>query len=144
MDDEAIEMMAAAGTFLVSDVYCGDYIAEQGAAMGWSAEVMRKNEETTQAQREGFATCVRAGVRIAFGTDSGIYPHRLDARQFAYQVRCGQTPLEAVRSATLTASELARMDGELGRVEPGFTPTWWLSPGTRCRTCACSRTCGSS
>ena len=120
MDDEAIEMMAAAGTFLVADVYCGDYIAEQGAAMGWSAEVLRKNEETTQAQREGFAKCVRAGVRIAFGTDSGIYPHGLNARQFAYQVRCGQTPLEAIRSATLMAAELLRMDGELGRVEPGF------------------------
>jgi imidazolonepropionase-like amidohydrolase len=120
MDDEAIDMMAAAGTFLVADVYCGDYIAEQGAAQGWSADVMRKNEETTLVQREGFAKCVKAGVRIAFGTDSGIYPHGLNARQFAYQVRWGQTPLEAIRSATATAAELLRLDDVLGRVAPGF------------------------
>lgn len=120
MDDEAIAMMAAAGTFLVADVYCGDYIAAHGAAQGWSAEVMRKNEQTTLVQREGFAKCVKAGVRIAFGTDSGIYPHGLNARQFAYQVRCGQTPLEAIRSATLTAAELLRMEDELGRIAPGY------------------------
>jgi imidazolonepropionase-like amidohydrolase len=120
MDDEAIDLMAAAGTFLVADVYCGDYIAEQGAAQGWAADVLRKNEETTGAQREGFARCVKAGVRIAFGTDAGIYPHGLNARQFAYQVRHGQTPLEAIRSATLTAAQLLRMQDELGQVAPGF------------------------
>jgi imidazolonepropionase-like amidohydrolase len=119
MDDEAIEMMAQAGTYLVADVYCGDYIAERGSAQGWDADVLRKNEETTLAQREGFAKCVKSGVRIAFGTDSGIYPHGWNARQFAYQVRWGQTPLEAIRSATLTAAELLRWDHELGTVAPG-------------------------
>ncbi len=119
MDDEAIEMMAQAGTYLVADVYCGDYIAERGTADGWDADVLRKNDETTLAQREGFAKCVKAGVRIAFGTDSGIYPHGWNGRQLAYQVRWGQTPLEAIRSATLTAAELLRWDDELGTVAPG-------------------------
>jgi len=119
MDDEAIEMMAAAGTYLVADVYCGDYIAERGAAEGWDADVLRKNDETTSVQREGFAACVKSGVRIAFGTDSGIYPHGWNARQLAYQVRFGQTPLEAIRSATATAAELLRMDDQVGTLAAG-------------------------
>ena len=62
---------------------------------------MEKNRLTTQAQRDGFRKAVAAGVRIAFGTDSGVYPHGMNAIQFGYQVRLGQTPLAAIRSATL-------------------------------------------
>jgi imidazolonepropionase-like amidohydrolase len=120
MDDEAIQLMADAGTFLVADVYCGDYIAEVGREQGWRADVLRKNDETTLAQRQGFTKCVQAGVRIAFGTDSGIYPHGLNARQFAYQVRCGQSTLEAIRSATLHAAELLRWDDQVGRIQAGY------------------------
>jgi imidazolonepropionase-like amidohydrolase len=120
MDDEAIELMAEAGTYLVADIYAGDYIAEVGGAQGWGADVLRKNEETMLAQREGFAKCVKAGVRIAYGTDSGIYPHGLNARQFAYHVQWGQTPIEAIRSATLAAAELLRWEDQIGRVEPGL------------------------
>jgi imidazolonepropionase-like amidohydrolase len=120
MDDEAIALMTDAGTYLVADIYAGDYIAEVGGAQGWGADVLRKNEETMIAQREGFAKCVKAGVRIAYGTDSGIYPHGLNARQFAYHVEWGQTPLDAVRAATLHAAELLRWDDRIGRVEPGY------------------------
>ena len=77
MDDEAIELMAAHGTYLVADIYDGDWIAEEGARGGWSADVIRKNEETTDAQREGFEKAVKAGVTIAYGTDSGVYPHAM-------------------------------------------------------------------
>jgi imidazolonepropionase-like amidohydrolase len=120
MDDEAIALMADAGTFLVADVFCGDWIAEQGRLYGWDADVLRKNDETTQVQRDGFAKCVKSGVRLAFGTDSGIYPHGLNARQLAYQVRYGQTPLDAIRSATLWAAELLRWQDRIGRVAPGL------------------------
>jgi imidazolonepropionase-like amidohydrolase len=120
MDDEAIQLMAGAGTFLVADVYNGDWIAETGRERGWRPDVLRKNDETTQAQRDGFAKCLAAGVRIAYGTDSGIYPHGLNARQFAYQVRCGQSPLDAIRSATVNAAELIRWADRVGRIEPGY------------------------
>jgi imidazolonepropionase-like amidohydrolase len=120
MDDESIQMMAAAGTFLVADVYNGDYIAETGREQGWRADVLRKNDQTTLAQREGFSKCLAAGVRIAFGTDSGIYPHGLNARQFAYQVRCGQSPLGAIQSATIHAAELIGWDDRVGRIAPGY------------------------
>jgi imidazolonepropionase-like amidohydrolase len=129
MDDEAIQLMADAGTFLVADVYCGDYIAEVGREQGWRADVLRKNDETTLAQRQGFTKCVQAGVRIAFGTDSGIYPHGLNARQFAYQVRCGQSTLEAIRSATLHAAELLRWDDRVGRIQAGYLADMIAVPG---------------
>lgn len=120
MDDDGIALMAERGTYLVADVYDGDWIAQTGRAEGWSAEVLRKNDETTQAQREVFGKCVKSGVTIAFGTDSGIYPHGLNARQFAYQVQQGQTPLEAIRSATVTAAELLERADTLGRIAPGY------------------------
>lgn len=120
MDDESIELMAAAGTFLVADIYCGDYIAEVGRTRGWAADVLQKNDDTTWAQRAGFAKCVQAGVSIAFGTDSGIYPHGLNARQLAYHVRFGQTPLEAIRSATLHAAELIGWSDRVGQVAEGY------------------------
>jgi imidazolonepropionase-like amidohydrolase len=129
MDDEAIQLMADAGTFLVADVYCGDYIADVGRQQGWRADVLRKNDETTLAQRQGFTKCLQAGVRIAFGTDSGIYPHGLNARQFTYQVRCGQSTLEAIRSATLHAAELLRWDDRVGRIQAGYLADMIAVPG---------------
>jgi imidazolonepropionase-like amidohydrolase len=120
MDDEGVDLMAASGTWLVADIYGGDHIAEVGRREGWKADVLRKNDETTQAQREAFEKCVAAGVRIAYGTDSGIYPHGLNARQLAYHVRHGQTPLEAIRAATVRAAELMGWEDRIGRLEPGL------------------------
>lgn len=119
MDDESIELMAERGTYLVADVWFGDWIEEQGRLHGWSPNVLRKNEETTDAQRAGFAKCVTAGVKLAFGTDSGGYPHGMNAKQFAYMVRYGMTPMRSVQSATITAAELMGWDDRVGSVEPG-------------------------
>jgi imidazolonepropionase-like amidohydrolase len=119
MDDEAIDLMASHGTYLVADIYNGDWIAEEGARGGWSSDVIRTNEETTGAQREGFAKAVKAGVAIAYGTDSGVYPHAWAGRQFAYMVRHGMTPMEAIRSATVVASELMGWQGRVGSIAPG-------------------------
>jgi imidazolonepropionase-like amidohydrolase len=120
MDDEAISMMAEAGTYLVADVWEGDWIAEQGRAQGWSPDVLRKNDETTEAQRRGFAKCVEAGVRLAYGTDSGVYPHAMVARQFTTMVELGMTAMEAIRSATVTAAELIGWRDRVGAIEPGL------------------------
>jgi imidazolonepropionase-like amidohydrolase len=120
MDDEAIDLMASHGTYLVADIYCGDWIAEEGARGGWSDDVIRKNDETTDAQREGFAKSVKAGVKIAYGTDSGVYPHAWVAKQFAYMVRFGMTPMDAIRSATVVASELMGWQDRVGSIAPGM------------------------
>ena len=119
IDEEGVALLADSDTYLVADIYDGDWIAEVGAREGWNPDVLRKNEETTQAQRDGFAACVAAGVKIAFGTDSGIYPHGDNARQLAYHVRHGQTPLDAIRAATVHAARLMRWEDRIGRIERG-------------------------
>ena len=119
MDDEAVDLLAETGTYLVADIWFGDWIEEQGRLHGWSKNVLRKNEETTEAQREGFAKAVKAGVKLAFGTDSGGYPHGMNAKQFAYQVRYGQTPMDAIRSATSVGAELLGWQDRVGAIEPG-------------------------
>jgi imidazolonepropionase-like amidohydrolase len=119
MDDEAIALLAETGTYLVTDVWNGDWIAEQGRLHGWSREVLRKNDETTEAQRQGFAKCVEAGVRLAYGTDSGVYPHAMAARQFATMVKYGMTPMQAIQSATVVAAQLLGWDADVGAIEPG-------------------------
>jgi imidazolonepropionase-like amidohydrolase len=119
IDDEGIALMKQHGTWLVADIYDGDYIEAVGRRDGWSPEILRKNEETTEAQREGFRKAVKAGVHMAFGTDAGVYPHGDNAKQFPYMVRYGMTPLQAIRSATINAAQLLGKEKELGSIAPG-------------------------
>jgi imidazolonepropionase-like amidohydrolase len=119
IDDEAIALMAEHGTYLVADVWMGDWTLEQGERDGWSPNVMRKLRETTDAQREGFTKALQAGVKMAFGTDSGTYPHGMNASQFAYMVKFGMTPMQAIRSATVDAAELLGWHERVGALEPG-------------------------
>ena len=119
LDDEGIALMKKHGTWLVADIYNGDYIAETGRRDHWTAEIMRKNDETTQRQREGFAKAAKAGVRIAYGTDSGVYPHGDNARQFAYMVRYGLSPMDAIRAATINSAQLLGKEQEIGSIAAG-------------------------
>lgn len=119
MDDEAIALMKERGTWLVADIYNGDYIASAGREQHWPEEFLRKNEETTEAQRAGFRKAVAAGVKIAYGTDSGVYPHGLNARQLPYMVRYGMTPMQALQSATISAARLMRWEDRVGSIAPG-------------------------
>jgi len=119
LDAEGIELMRRHGTWLVADVYNGDYTEEVGGEGGWSAEILRKNRETTDIQRLAFRKAVQAGVRIGFGTDAGIFPHGQNARQFAYLVRHGLSPLDAIRSATINAAQCLGEERDLGSIAPG-------------------------
>lgn len=119
IDDEGIALAKTKGVWLVMDVFNGDYIEEVGTREGWPADHLRKNRETTDLQRAGFGKAVKAGVHIAFGTDAGIYPHGLNARQFAYMVRFGMTPMQAVQAATVEAAKLLRWEKDVGSVAPG-------------------------
>jgi imidazolonepropionase-like amidohydrolase len=119
LDDEGIELMVEHGTYLVADVYNGDFIAAEGARAGWPDETLRKNEETTEAQRDGFRRAIAAGVRIAYGTDSGVFPHMDAALQFRYYVGLGLSPLAAIRAATLWAAELMGWSDRVGSLQPG-------------------------
>jgi imidazolonepropionase-like amidohydrolase len=119
LDDAGIEALLRHGTYLVADLYDGDWIAEEGRRAGWPAETLRKNDETTEAQRAGFGRAIAAGVRVAFGTDSGVFPHAFAARQLAYYVRFGLSPLATLRSATLWAAELLGWSDRVGSVAIG-------------------------
>jgi imidazolonepropionase-like amidohydrolase len=119
IDAEGIALAKARGVWLVMDIYNGDYIDTEGRRLGWPAEYLRKNLETTDKQREGFRAAVKAGVKVAYGTDAGVYPHGENARQFAYMVRYGMTPMQAIQSATSVAAEALRWEKDVGAVAPG-------------------------
>jgi len=129
LDDEAIELMAERGTYLVADMYDGDYMLEEGPGLGYTEETLRKTVMTNDAQREGFAKSVKAGVRIAHGTDSGIYPHGWNAKNLAFYVRFGLTPMQAIRSATRWSAELMRWEDRVGAIEPGLFADLIAVPG---------------
>lgn len=119
LDAEGIRLMRRHGTWLVADIYNGDYIDEIGRRDGWPEEILRKNRETTDIQRQAFTRAVRAGVRIAYGTDAGVYPHGENARQFAYMVRYGMTPMQAIQSATINAARMLGHEDDIGSITPG-------------------------
>lgn len=119
IDDEAIAMMKRQNTYLVADIYNGDYIADTGKKEGWPEEYLRKNSETTDAQREGFKKAVAAGVKIAYGTDSGVYPHGWNAKQLPYMVKYGMTAMQALQSATIEAARLLDWHQEVGSIAQG-------------------------
>jgi len=116
LDAEGIALAKANGVWLDMDIYNGDWINDVGVKQHWPAEYLRKNIETTDIQRRGFAAAVKAGAKMTFGTDAGVYMYGLGARQFAYMVRYGMTPMQAIQSATTEASRALRMEGQVGTV----------------------------
>ena len=119
LDDEAIAMLADTGTFLSADLYDGEWALEHGALEGWPADTMRKLAYTMDTGVEVVRKAVARGVRVTYGTDSGVYPHALVARQLAWFVRCGMSPLAAIRSATTVAAECMGWADRVGSLAPG-------------------------
>ena len=119
IDDEGLKMAKDEGVWLVMDVYNGDYIDDIGTKEGWPTEYLRKNRETTDVQRVGFAKAVKLGIKLAYGTDAGVYPHGANARQFAYMVKYGMTPMQAIQSATIGAAQLLDKTADIGSIAPG-------------------------
>jgi imidazolonepropionase-like amidohydrolase len=120
IDDEGIAMMVKRGTWLVADIYNDDYILGRAREFHIPEEFIEKEKKLGQLQRDNFAKAVKAGVKVAFGTDAGVYPHGENARQFAYMVKYGLTPARAIRSATSDAAELLGRSKEIGRIAPGY------------------------
>lgn len=118
IDDEGLRLAKERGVWLDMDIYDGDWIDEVGTRDHWPAEYLQKNRDTTDLQRQGFAKAVKLGVPLTFGTDAGVYPHGLNARQFGYMVRYGMTPMQTLASATSEAAKALGQD-ELGSVTPG-------------------------
>ena len=119
LDAEGIELMKAHGTYLVADIYNDDYILGKAIEFGLPKENVDKEKMVGRLQRENFAKAVAAGVKIAFGTDAGVYPHGDNAKQFHYMVKFGMTPSGAIRAATSSAADLIDRAGEVGTLEAG-------------------------
>lgn len=119
IDAEGIEMMKAHGTYLVADIYDDDYILGKAGDFGLPKEMIDKERGVGRLQRENFAKAVAAGVKIAFGTDAGVYPHGDNAKQFMYMVKFGMTPAGAIRAATSSAADLIDRARDEGTVEAG-------------------------
>jgi imidazolonepropionase-like amidohydrolase len=119
LDDAGIAAALEQGhVALAMDVYNGDYIDTEGRAAGWPEEFLRKNTETTEIQRLAFTKAVKAGVPIVFATDSGVFPHGLNARQFPIMVKRGMTPMQAIQSATVVAARFMGWGSKVGTIEP--------------------------
>ena len=117
--DRAIETAAAQGTALSMDIYVSDYILSEGEAAGILEESLAKERRVGKMQRERFEAAVKAGATLAFGTDAGVYPHGDNARQFAYHVKYGQSPMAAIQSATVVNAELFGMADDVGSIAAG-------------------------
>lgn len=113
LNDEDIELMKKHGTFLVADIYDDECITATTNNKE-PIDFQEKEKNYGLVQRMNFAKAVKVGVNIAFGTDASVCPHGTNARQFAYQVQYGQTPLQAIQSATINAAKLIGVDRDLG------------------------------
>ncbi|HQR77317.1 MAG TPA: amidohydrolase family protein, partial [Burkholderiaceae bacterium] len=119
IDAADIELAAQRKVALSMDVYDGDYIDTEGRKQGWPEEFLRKNIETTEAQRQGFTAAHKAGVPIVFGTDAAVYPHGLNARQFPIMVQRGMSPMEAIQAATSVAAQYMGWSDRVGSLQAG-------------------------
>jgi imidazolonepropionase-like amidohydrolase len=119
LDDEGIRMMKERGTYLSADIYNDDYIMTEFARLGYPQKILDKEKLVGRTQRENFKKAVLAGVKIAFGTDAGVYPHGWNARQFAKHVEWGQTPMQAIQSATINSADLLGWRDQIGSLKAG-------------------------
>ena len=119
IDDEGIRLAREHGTYLVMDIYNDDYILNEAPKVGLPQENIEKEKMVGRLQRENFEKAVKAGVKMAFGTDAGVYPHGDNAKQFYYMVKFGMTPGQAIRAATSSAADLIGRSQDVGTIEPG-------------------------
>jgi imidazolonepropionase-like amidohydrolase len=119
IDDEGIRLMKEHKTWLVPTVYLGDWLIENAEAIKLPKPLLEKAKVTLPMARQNIARAIKAGVPIAFGTDAAVYPHGLNAREFGILVKLGMTPIQAIRAATLNASELLGWTDRVGTIEAG-------------------------
>jgi imidazolonepropionase-like amidohydrolase len=119
IDDEGIRLAREHGTYLVMDIYNDDYILNEAPKFGLTEEKVKKEKTVGRLQRENFEKAVRTGVKMAFGTDAGVYPHGDNAKQFTYMVKYGMAPAQAIRAATSGAADLIGRPEDVGTIQNG-------------------------
>jgi imidazolonepropionase-like amidohydrolase len=118
-DEEAFALAKQHGAYFSMDVYNDDYILAEGEKNGVFRESLDKERQIGRKQRETFKAATAAGVKMVFGTDGGVYPNGDNARQFATMVAWGMTPMQALRSATVTAAEALGRSSDVGAIAVG-------------------------
>jgi imidazolonepropionase-like amidohydrolase len=119
IDDEGIALAKEHGTYLDMDIYDEECIQEDGKNGNIPADFLEHDRNLGEAQRQRFAKAVRAGVKMSFGTDAGVCPYGVSGRQFAFMVKYGMTPIQAIRSATTNAADLLGKSNLVGSLQPG-------------------------
>jgi imidazolonepropionase-like amidohydrolase len=119
VDDEGIKLAIAHGAWFGMDIYNTDYTQAEGKKNGVQEENLKKDRDIGEIQRENFRKALKAGVKMIFSTDAGVYPHGTNARQFAVMVRYGATPLQAIQTATLNAAQALDRVRDVGQATPG-------------------------
>ena len=119
IDEEGVRLMKEHGTYLVPDIYTDAYILEHGKELGLPDKMIEKERQLRKAQNVNWRRAIAAGVKMAFGTDAGVYPHGTNARQFKYLLELGLTPLQTIQMATSNAADLLGWSDKVGTLVPG-------------------------
>lgn len=119
LDDEGIALALKHGTYFDMDIYDEECIQEGGKNGTTPKDFLVHDAELGQLQRENFRKSVKAGVKMAFGTDAGVCPYGTSAKQFAFMVKYGMTPMQAIQAATTNAADLLGHSKEVGSIKPG-------------------------
>jgi imidazolonepropionase-like amidohydrolase len=119
LDKEAIKLAKKFGTYLSMDIYTTEYILGEGEAAGILPESLDKERVVGSKQRESFSNAVKAGAKMVFGSDAGVYPHGDNGKQFSRMVKFGMTPLQAIQAATITPATMLMQQQSIGSISVG-------------------------
>ena len=119
IDDEGLELAKKYKVYFSMDIYNTEYTQSESKRRGELEEFIRKDQMIAEIQRRNFERALKAGIRMIYGTDAGIFPHGDNARQLAVMVRYGMTPMQAIQSATVNAADALGLTGQVGELSPG-------------------------
>jgi imidazolonepropionase-like amidohydrolase len=119
IDDEGLALAKQKGTYLDMDIYDEECIQEAGRKGNIPKDFLEHDRQLGELHRRNFRKAVNAGVKMSFGTDAGVCPYDRSVRQFAFMVRYGMTPMQAIHSATSNAADLLGHSDVIGSIKPG-------------------------
>jgi imidazolonepropionase-like amidohydrolase len=119
VDEEGVKLALERGTYLVPDILTDEWILEHGKEMGLPDKIIAKERELRVHQNENWGRAIKAGVKFAFGTDAGVYPHGLNAKQFGYLRQLPLSPMQMIQMATVNAADLMGWPTKVGSLTPG-------------------------
>ena len=119
INDEAIAALKKNGTYLVPTLYLSDWLTENMQKVGMPEMYAKKMRDIIPVVRQNVGHAFASGVKVAFGTDAAVYPHGLNAHEFAVYVKLGMTPAQAIQTATVNAADLLGWSDKVGSLEAG-------------------------